>query len=94
MLRIFLHGFLARVFRPRVTWRDVFAFMLGVAIPLAFWLVADEFTELAANPVWTELLAGFGLVILVRAVVAPYDMWRELIVQVREMHREIDDRSK
>jgi hypothetical protein len=91
MLRTYVHRILGHIFCPRLTWRDAFAFLLGVAIPLTVWLTVDEIIEFANELIGWELLAGLGLVILIRAIAAPYDMWRELILHVSELHREMDD---
>ena len=93
MFRTYVHRLLGQVFRPRLTGRDVIAFVLGVAVPLAIWFAAEEITEFAADLVWTELLAGLALVVLMRAVAAPYDMWRELLIHISELHREMDDKG-
>jgi hypothetical protein len=93
MLRTYVYRFLGQVFRPRLTWRDGIAFVLGIAVPMAIWSAADDFIEFAADQVWTELLAGLALVVLMRAVAAPYDMWRELLVYISELHREMDDKG-
>lgn len=93
MLRTYAHRFLGQVFQPRLTWRDGIAFVLGIAVPLAIWFAAGDLIELAADQVWTELLAGLALVVLMRAVAAPYDMWRELLVHISELYREMDDKG-
>lgn len=93
MLRAYVHRFLGHVFEPRLTARDVIAFAFGLAFPLTIWFVADEFIAFPVERVWPELLAGVALVVLTRAIVAPYDMWRELLMHVSELHREMDDKG-
>jgi hypothetical protein len=88
-LRLYLHGLTARVFRSRMTWCDALAFIFGAAVPLTVWFVAGEFV---GDLMWAELLASLGSVVLMRAIIAPYDMWRELILHVKELHREMDDK--
>jgi hypothetical protein len=93
MLRAYVQRFLGHVFQPRLTTRDVIAFLFGLAVPLALWFVADEFIQFPADRVWPELLVGLALVVLMRAIAAPYDMWRELLTHVSELHRELDDKG-
>jgi hypothetical protein len=93
MLWAYTNRFLACVFRPRLTWRDVAAFVLGFMVPLGVWLTREEAGEFAMNIVSSEFLAGLGVVLLLRLICAPYIIWRELIAYISELHQELDGRT-
>lgn len=92
MLRAYLRKLFAFVFCSRFTWRDAPGFLLGLAVPLIIWLASGASSESAHEIGSWEILAGIGLVVLLRAVVASYVMWRELTIYVSQLHRELDDK--
>jgi hypothetical protein len=94
MLLTYLGRFLVHVLRPQFTWCDSLAFLVGVSLPVITWLVDDAVIEFALDLVGWELLAGLGLILLVRAFAAPYLMWRELMVHVSQLHRELDGQER
>jgi hypothetical protein len=93
MLWAYTNRFLECVFRPRLTWRDVAAFVLGFMVPLGVWLAKEEAGEFAMSIVSSEFLAGVGVVLLLRLICAPYIIWRELIAYISELHQELDGRT-
>jgi hypothetical protein len=91
MLWAYLCGLFRCVVRPGFSRRDAVGFIFGMAIPLTAWQLRDEVIESAIDVLDWQLLAGLIVVLLLRAIAAPYVIWKEQIAYISELRQELDD---
>ena len=92
MLWAYVNRILRCVFNPTFTWLDAAGLLLGLLVPPMVWLTGGPIAELAIDVVSWELIAGLVFLMALRAIAAPYLMWRELISYVSDLHRELDSK--